>query len=340
MPVRWRKTARSAATAKAVPKNKVKVTHSPITFRETALAYLESRRLSKGGLNKRTEYQVQAFVDVWGEHLLAELDDEAIVGWVDDYQRTHGVGPATRNKMLTGMRAILRWANERGWLAHEPRFRVGAPTFRDRHLELDEIPLFLDWIAEHKPHLHLGMLIFVDAGVRAGEAKRLVWRDVVWQWPKGTRGHLSGLGVEPVGGSLRVRKPEGGGTSKTRMREIPLSRRLLSQLIVERAARKPKASDLLIVVRGGYRGLTPKAYADLAQPYDPFREAVAEFCAAFGIEPKLTLHDLRHTFAYQCGAAGVDLADLQTLMGHASINMTMRYRGYCRSRATEVIASF
>lgn len=343
MPVRWKPTARTARTAVTVPRDRVRVRHSPITFREAALAYLESRRAERGGLSRRTEYLVQQLVDAWGEYLVAEMDDAIVVAWVDEYQRKRGAGTATRNKFLTQMRAILNWAHERGWKADPSKVRVGRPTFRDRHLEMDEIPLFLDWIAEHHPRLLLGMLIFVDAGPRRGEAKRLVWRDVAFEWPEETRGHLSAWDVEPIGGALKIRAPEKkdvAGASKTVSRQVPLSRRLLSQLIVERAARRPKPGDALVMVPHKKGGRSERPYRELIEPQDHYRDAVREFCGEFGIEPHLTLHDLRHTFAYQCGARGIDLGDLQLLMGHRDLSMTMRYRGYCKSRATEVIASF
>ena len=46
---------------------------------------------------------------------------------------------------------------------------------------------------------------------------------------------------------------------------------------------------------------------------------------------------MRHTYAYLCASAGADIGDLKELMGHRSVMMTMRYRGFVKNRAADAV---
>jgi len=60
------------------------------------------------------------------------------------------------------------------------------------------------------------------------------------------------------------------------------------------------------------------------KPLKSVRTAFANSCKRAGIK-NLRFHDLRHTFATRLVLAGVDLATVSKLLGHSSIQMTMRY---------------
>lgn len=55
------------------------------------------------------------------------------------------------------------------------------------------------------------------------------------------------------------------------------------------------------------------------------RHAHNRSIARAGISPSFRLYDLRHTFATRAAQAGVSLPVLSALLGHTSIQMTMRY---------------
>ena len=56
----------------------------------------------------------------------------------------------------------------------------------------------------------------------------------------------------------------------------------------------------------------------------PLARWVREACARAGLEG-LTFHDLRHVFGSYAARRGIPSPDLAKILGHASIQMTMRY---------------
>jgi hypothetical protein len=79
------------------------------------------------------------------------------------------------------------------------------------------------------------------------------------------------------------------------------------------------------------RALSAKSRYAFPSPANPSRPIGRVHKAHYGavdrarIKPRFILYDLRHTYASHAVMAGVDLPTLAALLGHTSIQMTMRY---------------
>lgn len=213
-----------------------------------------------------------------------------------------GLAAGSVKKTLNVLKAVMRFGVEHGMCARVPKFpTVKVDDARDQHFNLEEVEEFLGLVRARFPEEELMAAVLVDAGLRLGEALTL-------------------RGSDFVDGCVMVKKKSGG---KTRTRKVPMSKRL------------KEAVERLVVRSGGLF----EGWGSANQAAKRMGRVMKVCCEVMGVE-RLRVHDLRHTFAYQCGAHGVDLAELQYLMGHSSITMTVRYRGFIRSRADSVIERF
>ena len=73
-----------------------------------------------------------------------------------------------------------------------------------------------------------------------------------------------------------------------------------------------------------HQGVTDKVFTYQGKPLRDIRTAFKLACQRASIK-NLRFHDLRHTFATRLVLSGVDLATVSKLLGHSSIQMTMRY---------------
>lgn len=273
------------------------------TFGDAANAY---RRMKH--IERRLTTKVDNHIKMWEQDFatvpLADIRGEHVENMI---VRSFGhLKPNSVNRYLAVFLAIMSEAVKREWLVRVPPVR--KPAFfdeRDEHLTEEEVERLLDWAFKDKglPFLQAAaLLIMMHTGVRVNE---LCLMDEHTFMPDG----------------IMVRKRQG----KTRdTRFVPYSQKMLN--LYKTGFHKAGGRIFCTVARN------PSAMSDV------MGRALKAGLVAIGCTRAVRVHDLRHTFAHLCGSKGIDLGDLQILMGHANITQTMRYRGFVRSRAVSVLS--
>jgi integrase len=207
-----------------------------------------------------------------------------------------GLSRKTINNRLTVLRKCLHTAFD--WLAIKgtpPKIEwLKCPPPHTDYLTPDDCKLLL----RHASGI-IGEMILsaLRTGMRQGEIKGLQWSSIDWLNRSLTVRHTYSDHTKSLG------SPKGN-----RERHIPLDVDLEDAL-------------------GARKRATGYVFLDaLGRPFDHYRlsAALAKICERAGLR-KIGWHTLRHTFASHLAMNGTPLNIVQALLGHASIEMTMRY---------------
>ena len=208
------------------------------------------------------------------------------------------VKPATVNNNLVALSVLATHALERGWITHRPvikKLRTDPVTI---WLEGSEIAAYM---AELRSAFRPIMSFLILTGCRLGEAERLRVQDLrladddAWAT------------IDSTGGT-RVKTPGS-------VRAVPLADDLV-------AALRRRIED------EGLAG-SDKVFAPI-----PRRTVQKEHIRArdrAGIRKDYTIHRHRDTFAVTVARRGMPLPTLQRILGHKTIQQTMKYAGYSPS---------
>lgn len=201
-------------------------------------------------------------------------------------KRLERIGPARHNRDLTILRAIFKKAVEWGYCRGNPALGIK---------KLVEPPGRVRFLSDEEREVLLasctGRLLQVveialDSGLRRGELLVLKWEQVDF------RNQM-----------LRIERSKNGDR-----RDIPMTERVFQ--IFKAIPRRVDTPFVFANPDGSHIRSLKTAWGTAIR-----KSGITDF----------TFHDLRHTFASYKVMGGVDIRSVQTLMGHRSIVMTMRY---------------
>jgi integrase len=209
------------------------------------------------------------------------------------WAKNRAVAGATVNRALTTRKLLFHQAERSGYAVRNPV--VGVAMFREpldsmRVISFEEQAVYL---TETSQPLHDIAKIILDTGMRPEEVFRMRAENLDFK-------------------QKAIFNPY--GKTKAARRTIPMTDDVLSLLKLRVNKAVKRATPYLFPSRH-----------DNQKPVGSVKKAHSAAVKRAKIQRYFRLYDLRHTFATRAVDAGTDLPTLSSLLGHASILMTMRY---------------
>ncbi|MFH0931873.1 MAG: site-specific integrase [Candidatus Zixiibacteriota bacterium] len=207
---------------------------------------------------------------------------------IEEFKNEQGKlsAPATVNRKITCLRHLLKKAVEWGKVSDNAARNIKLLRENNQRLRYLEKEEIKRLVDACCSHLRPIVILGLNTGMRKGEILGLKWREVDFE--KGIIYLLD--------------------TKNGEKREVYLNELAKKALI---AVRKHPNSPYIFCSPDG-------------KPYTNVRRSFFTALKKCGIND-FHFHDLRHTFASQLVMAGIDLNTVRDLMGHKSIEMTLRY---------------
>lgn len=205
-----------------------------------------------------------------------------------DKRLAAGAAPSTVRQALSALSGLFRVALGREMVERNPVPLVRKPKVENqivRYLDFEEEDRLLAFTPEP---LRTMIVVAIHSGMRSGEQKRLTWADVRFEQRVVVVRHTK---------SKKDRVVSMNDTLFEALRGIPRS--LASAHVFTNPA--------------------------TGKRYDRFNNSTWRRVLRLAGIQKLRWHDLRHSFGSRLAQAGVPIVTIKELMGHASIQMTMRY---------------
>jgi integrase len=199
------------------------------------------------------------------------------------------------NRVLTILKATLNYAHREGKCTNDDAWRT-ARAFREadaarlRYLSDDEARRLTNACPADFRALVTGALL---TGCRYGELASMAAED-----------------FNPDAGTLQVRRAKSG-----RSRHVALTKEGCD-FIAGTAAGKPGGARLFLRVNG-----KPWGKSEQQRP-------LGAACRVAQIDPAVSFHGLRHTYASRLAMRGVPLAVIATQLGHADTRMVEKHYGH------------
>lgn len=279
------------------------------SFEDVIAEYLKAQRGSRSFAG--TQISARILLEYFSGKTISSIKKSDVRWAMQDMQEKRSYKPSSVSTRMSTFKAAISFCRkELDWKIEDPSQGLHVPRIEKR----------VRWITEKQAHdlvdaasrLSIGYVLadFIElalnTGMRKNEMLKLQWRSV------------------DLKNRLIVLLADENKSKRTR--SIPLNDSALAVIERRRAFSKKNCpeSPWVIAKRDGSR---------LVSPHNAFKEA----CRIAKIDD-FRIHDLRHTCASWLVSAGVPLADVKEVLGHASITMTERYAHLAPHRAIDAVS--
>lgn len=271
-----------------------------VTIRKYAEEYLDHQdaHLAESSVKRYRNLVATNVLPRLGALTLRQVNGGILQKYSDERLREHAK-PATVRQELNWLSGMFRAAMKDELVERNPLQLVDKPTSDNT------VVRWLDYDEEEKllkaapGHLDKAILVAIHSGLRAGEQRDLLWADVRFN--------------ENL---LVVRH-----SKNKSFRAVPMSKTLVETL---KSIPRTLASPFVFTMRKD-------------EQYERFNSTSWRKAVRLaGIAP-IRWHDLRHTFGSRLAQAGVSLTTIKELMGHKTIQVTMRYAHLSPSNMHEAV---
>jgi len=265
--------------------------------------WLETKIAAIRSLKTLAEYR-----SVGRQHLLPELGQLMIrsVGKRNAEMLFHrlkskGLQNATANKAMVVLKQVLGFAESQGYIAKNPIFGFPMlPRSKGRVDYLTSIEIERLLASPNSDPIYPLVLLALNTGMRIGELTGLCWDRV----------HFDVGTIEVSRAMTRLGLKQSTKTNLTRF--IPMN--TSARECLEELRNTSRGGDFVFTTRSG-------------GPYNPdhfSRRQLSGFLERAGVR-NVSCHVLRHTYASHFMMNGGQLYDLQRILGHTKMEMTMVY---------------
>ena len=217
-------------------------------------------------------------------------------------EREEPIGNATINTLFASLSAAFNYFIEQGWCGENPLKYIDDLDVAERpFVWLQSAGDVQKLLSACNDNIRTLVAVLVGTGMRLDEALHLMWTD-----------------IDLTHRVIHVHRGRRGAPKSGRLRHVPI---FDSVLTVLREMKLAKGKNTLLWPGAKVDKLSgDQLPRNKTSVFRPFKAAVLRA----GVDKKLRIHDLRHTFAGLFLASGGDIFKLSKILGHSSVAITQQ----------------